>query len=230
MVSIPLHQTTNSGSPNFSRWASLEFLLDLSEIHELFQRLKPFHILSPYAGENQDPFCQTEQEFLSAYEQYLSALKGKEKIDLSLYRKMFTTFFSRNIEDIYRVPLASGKEMLKIERPFIQIKPIVLNVSSIDQSIHVSALNPTGILWGLQASFPQLFQKPNSADIDKVNPKEDVNAELFKTLRGYIREKTKPVKFEVQDREIQTNFRVGEKCLEWIHQHSGLSKHMKITV
>ncbi len=233
MASIPLlPQTTNqqaAGNPNFSRWVSLDFLIDLDEMKAFLKELDPFHLLSSTPIQKEDPFYLSQEDFLDAYSYYISELKEGRIPELARYKFYFHLFLTTHLDGIFRRAVSEEKEILKIEIPTLLVRPICLNFSRVDQSIRVGPLNPEGILWGLQISFPQLIQKARSPEIEPIKPQNDPNAMLFKKVRGWIRTHTKPALFKVSGKEISVPIRLGKKCLSWINSHPQFKEHLSIS-
>jgi len=233
MTSIPLlPQTTDQiieGNPNFSRWVSLDFLIDLDEMRAFLKELEPFHLLSSTPIQSEDPFYLSQQDFLNAYSYYISELKEGRVPDPKRYKPYFHLFLTTLLDGVLRREVGSGKEILKISIPTLLVRPICLNLSKVDQSIRVGPLNPEGILWGLQISFPQLMQKAGAADIEPIKPQADPNAMLFKKVRGWIRSHTKPTLFKVNEKEVSVPIRLGKKCLSWINSHPQFKEQLSIS-
>lgn len=229
MALIPQLQKTDP-LPNFSRWVSLDFLLDLSEMEMLLKELEPSLLLSSTPMGKNNPFYLEKKTFLEAYSYYISKLKNQKIPEISRYKSLFYFFITQDLENIYRHEVIKGREVLKIYKPTLLVKPISLQYSKVDHSVRVGPLNPNGILWGLQVSFPQLMQEGGSPDIKTINPQVNENANLFKTLRRWIRAQTKPVSFKVQNEKIILPIRLGKNCSCWISKHPQLALQPELNI
>jgi hypothetical protein len=233
MVSIPLLPKTDSllsSSPNYSRWASINFLIDDLEMQALFKELAPFHLLSSTPLDSDLPFYLKQEKFLEIYHYYIDSLRQGKIPDPKVYKFYFIFFISRSLTDIHRMQVLEGVEVLKIVKPTLLIKPICFQYSKMDHSLRVVPLNPEGILWGLQVSFPQLIQKANSNEIEPINPKIDENALVFKTFRQWIRSHTSPQSFEILGKKQSPSIRLGHHCHSWIAHHPQLLLHPEIKI
>jgi hypothetical protein len=86
-------------------------------------------------------------------------------------------------------------------------------------------LSPESISWGLQISYPQLYQDPKTRQIAKVTSVlEFSNTALFAKLLKWIRSATLPTPFEVKGVRINSSIRVGKKSLVWIKSHPQLKQ------
>ncbi|MCH9634132.1 MAG: hypothetical protein S4CHLAM7_08750 [Chlamydiae bacterium] len=231
MALIPLQQTLNTGPikrAHFSKWVSLEILLDAPEMTHLFEILEPVHLISSTPLNKENPFYLQKSLFIEKYDYYVSQLKKGQVPDLSTYKSYFYLFLSTYLEGISRFEVQPNKEVLSLNTPTLTLKPICLHFSKADHSIRVGPLNPNGILWGLQLSFPHLMQAPNSHEITPISPQTNPNAKLFKQIRTWVRSNTKPVQFHTCGHEIKTNFRLGKGCYEWIIKHPQIPSSLTI--
>lgn len=233
MVLIPLLPKTDSllsSSPGYSRWTSIDFLIDDLEMEALFKELSPFHLLSSTPLHSDFPFYLKQEEFLKVYRSYIHSLRERKIPDSNTYKAYFIFFISRSLKEIHRMQVLEGREVLKIVKPTLHIKPICLQYSKMDHSLRVVPLNPQGILWGLQVSFPQLIQKTKGGEIEAINPKIDENALLFKSFRGWIRNHTRPQNFEILEKKQNLSIRIGLQCQSWITHHPQLLLYPEIKI
>lgn len=231
MASIPLQQTTNlknKAHPNFSRWVSLDFLIDEEAMGRFVTELQPFELLSSTPLDLENPFYLEKSLFLETYSYYISQLKQGKTPDFNHFKAYFHLFITQSLEHIYRLEVAENREILKVFTPTILVKPICLQYSKMDQSLRIGPLNPQGILWGLELSFPQLIQQPGSPEIEQVNPKSNPNALLFKKMRSWIRTHTSPTTFTVEGKDLSHPIRLGKNCLSWINKHPHLQKDISV--
>ena len=79
------------------------------------------------------------------------------------------------------------------------------------------------IQWGIQFSFPYLFQNVNMEVIKVREGALFPNASLFKQIQKWMRYHTSPTTFEVEGKEINVPIRLGNKCKTWINFHPQLA-------
>lgn len=223
MTSLPLHPNSNPPSAHYSKYNHLDVLLSEEEMQRLFTFLKPLTLLSITSLNEKNPFVLSKEDFLKAYSNYIQALKNSKKPPFTSFRSTFHGHWTYSLEGIYRLK-QGNRERLYLDSPTLMIKPICIQVSEVDSSIHVGPLTPQGILWGLRFSFPSLYQKAGSHDITQVNPKTHSNGQLFKDLRAFVRSETLVPSFEKNGTLINSTIRLGKECFSWINQHPDLSE------
>jgi len=180
--SIP-HLSPNGNLENsqakFSKWISLDVLIDENEIQSLFENLSPLFLLTMQNLSPKTPFLLELGKFLKVYQTYISLLKNGEHPILKDFKKVFYLFLSANLDDLYIRSIGADKEALIFNTPLIEVRPISLTLSSVDQSIRSMPVHPNGILWGLRFSFPQMIQKAGTHDIEQIDFQKHPNGILF---------------------------------------------------
>ena len=85
-------------------------------------------------------------------------------------------------------------------------------------------MSPGSIHWGIQFSYPQIFQRGNV--FTKVSdPQQFPNTSLFTKLVQWLRTHTVPTTFIWEGKKIATPFRLGKQCFSWINAHPQLKEH-----
>ncbi len=230
MTQIPLLQNFNSASPHFSRWMHLDVLIDTEEMKSLFDFLGSFNMLSTtQIASCKNPFIVDNSQFLDIYEKYIQELKHGKEPSVSEFRPWFHLHWTTTLEGIARVELTKTLQKLYIPIPTILIKPICLQVSGVDHTIRISSIYPGGYFWGLRFSFPGLFQPVNSHTIEKLNPNNHPNANLFKQLRVWLRKETlSPLFTPPLKLDSSIYLRLGNQCREWIKLYKGKDKEFSV--
>ena len=76
------------------------------------------------------------------------------------------------------------------------------------------------ITWGLQFSYPQIYQDPVTLEISKADRNEELsNSELFKNLIRWQRLTTRPTPFLTEKGLENIPIRIGKSCFSWINNH-----------
>jgi hypothetical protein len=85
------------------------------------------------------------------------------------------------------------------------------------------------ISWGIQFSYPQLYQDEN-CQIQVVKPgPEFPNTVLFQKMQRWIRQHTIPTPFLTPYQRINAPIRMGRQVLNWINNHPQLkAKNLSI--
>ncbi len=197
----------------------LPVLLNLEEMSALFAALDKSMLYDV-----QNVVATTEGSishalFLERYKNYLQAVwEEKEPLYRTLSPAISTTekAFKRTAVDENRI-------MIKPVLPIIQIQPHNIGFSHVDQTFRSMVFGPQSIAWGVQFSYPTLYQNPKTFAIEKIDD-QFPNTALFHTLRRWIREHTRPTPFLVEGKKVNVPVRLGKSAFEWAQTHPQLKK------
>ena len=208
-----------------TKWLKIQLLIDAGEMENLFTALGPFEIFIAGAVTDKGGGKVAQEDFLKVYSQYIQTLKaGKIPLE-SDFRQFFSSVFTKDNGALFTMPLGSEKQLLRLAKPVIQLQPHSLDYSTHDQKFRAMVYGLESVLWGLQFSYPQLFQDPETKDALQVDVSPYFpNTELFRNLQRWVRGHTVPTPFLVEGKKINVPMRLGLNCLEWINHHPQLSK------
>ena len=214
-----------------SKWLQTQILIDSDEMSALFDYLnlgttvsglKPFYIyqtsLLTKPGEEEIP----QSLFLSVYKDYIDQLKNQQDPTDPLFRKVFSSVFTASSDTVYVIPFPSEKQLVRIFSPVIQLQAHQMDYFHLDHKFRSMSLGSQAISWGIQFSYPQLYENPATHQPEKVG-EQCQNTELFKMLQKWIRLNTIPTPFEVNGMRINSPMRLGKKSLAWINRHPQLN-------
>ena len=204
---------------NASKWLKIQVLLDAEEMEELFLELSPFFLFN-VSQILRNPEIPAEK-FLESYRIYCSSLReeSKPKVDLPTFSAAMTT----DLSGLYALQVRPGEWMAKIIKPAIQIQYHQFLPSRVDGGFHPMIHGPESVSWGLQFSYPQLFQDPHSKEYLKIDDSEMFpNTQLYSKLAKWMRAHTVPATFVWNAVKKATPLRLGKKCFSWIGHHSQL--------
>jgi hypothetical protein len=120
-------------------------------------------------------------------------------------------------------PERHTKYLIKPIRPVIQLQGHHFFYSTLDEKFHPMVLGPDSVTWGIQFSYPQIYQHPQSHLYAKVDDSLDFpNTALFRRLTQWMREHTTATPFIVQEKRTNSPIRLGKKCFSWIAKHPQL--------
>ena len=92
-------------------------------------------------------------------------------------------------------------------------------------------LSTESVTWGIQFSYPQLYQDPKSYRITKVvDSSEFPNTSVFARMLKWLRHHTLPTPFSVDGQRVNVPIRIGRSCLEWIHMHPQLKEQHSLCI
>jgi hypothetical protein len=208
-----------------SKWLKCPVLMDMDEMQALFTVLGDFGIFMTSSVLSNQEGLLDPQVFLNKYNDYIEDLKqGKLPIEGEI-RPFFTSSFSIDPKALYFVPLSSSQRLLKIQQPVIQLQHHKFDYSPLDGKFRSMVLGPSSIFWGIQFSYPQLYQDPSTFQVQQVAEGDAFpNTALFRALQRWVRHHTAATPFLVQGKRTNVPIRLGKKCFEWINKHPQLKQ------
>jgi hypothetical protein len=214
------------GMLQVSKNIKTQVLLDRDEMDKLFETLGPFFICPVSAAVTPDQTFISKELFLEKYGTYVAALKEGKLADEAALKPLFSSIFSASSEALYAMEVPGKKLRIKATRPVIQLQAHHFFISTIDGRIHPMVLSKESISWGLQFSYPQIYQHPRTAQIAKVEVSDQFpSSALFVKLVRYLRAHSLPTPFWFRGQRINSPIRIGKKCLGWINRHPQLAAH-----
>ena len=206
-----------------SKWLKIQVLLDPEEMEELFKMLNnPYIVVVSEPVEPQDAVIPASV-FLDRYKDYVHLLRQGQIPLTDDFRRYFSCAISQTLDAFYAIPAGGLKYLIKPNKPVIQMQAHHFFYSDLDKKFHPMVLSSDSISWGLQFSYPQLFQSPKTRQIEKVtDTPEFPSSALFSTLSKWMRSATLPTPFEVNGTRANSPIRIGKKSLDWIKTHPQL--------
>lgn len=206
-----------------SKWLEHPFLLDFEEMQELVSIMGEVFFCPAGVPVGHKEFLVLKETFLARYRDYIECLKKKRPLKDKELRRYFCQYVTSSLEMMYALKIGEDRFLIKPQKPIIQMQYHQFFVSKLDGKFHSMVLSEDSISWGIQLSYPQIYQDPNLASYSKVIESEEFpNTSLFKKIIQWLRYNTIPTPFELEGKRTNATFRIGKKCLPWIHQHSGL--------
>lgn len=206
-----------------SKWQKLPTLLDVNEMRDLFSFLGQFWIvrisgLIPIGEE-----IISQEEFLDAYANYISSIKNAGVSTDSRLRSYFSAILTTFPDALYSVKINEEKQLIKVLQPVVQLQAHYCNYSQADSTFRSMVIGSVGcISWGLQFSYPHLYQDEYHQAITVREVPQFPNTALFKRLQQWIRHQTIAAPFIVEGKKVIVPIRLGKECLSWINSHPHL--------
>lgn len=216
--SLPLKAAVDT-SLQASKWQKCPVLLDCNEMKELILFLGQFWMvqisgLIPIGQE----FISTD-DFLDVYCCYIESLKrGELPVDVRL-RSHFSSVWTTTLEALYAVQINQEKCLVKISEPVIQLQAHRFDYSTADGKFRSMVLGMDSIFWGIQFSYPHLYQNANLEVFTVREGPQFPNTALFKRLQQWMRSHTIATPIEVEGKKVNVPIRLGKQCLSWINAH-----------
>jgi len=204
-----------------SKWISHHFLISSEEFKDLLDLFNTDYVF-PIGRVFRNLKGDFKQELIEAYGKTLEMLK-KNEIELRLLKQSLPVAISKSPEAFYLFNPKKDAYTVKISKPVLQLQLNMFRYSSFDQTIRLNTLGDDCIFWGFKLSYPQIFQDPVSNKIHKIDATFE-NFSYFAQIRKWMRDKTSPVRFIIEQKKIASALRIGKKCFSWIHLHPQLKK------
>jgi hypothetical protein len=208
-----------------SKWIKVQVLLDGSEMRQLIHTLGPLFCIVVSEAVKGDEALISLSAFLEKYEEYVSLLKQGQVPQSDAFRRFFSCALSTSLDICYAIVVGDNKFLIKPTRPILQLQTHHFFYSDLNGKFHPMVLSPESISWGLQISYPLLFQDPVTGQVAKViDSPAFPNTAIFTQLRRWIRSFTLPTPFEVNAMRIHSTIRIGKQALVWIKNHLQLKQ------
>ncbi len=224
-MDIRIGSPKTEGILQVSKWLKVQVLLDLEEMQQLVQMLGTLYFVVVSEPVKQDEAVIFPNLFLDKYAAYIALLKQGQVPNVDEFRRFFSCAISSTLETFYAIPAGNEKFLIKPKKPVLQLQAHHFFYSDLDGKFHPMVLSTGSISWGLQISYPQLFQDPATRKVVKIVDSPDFpNTALFSKLLKWMRSFTLPTPFEVHGTRINAPIRIGKKSLAWIKNHPQLKQ------
>lgn len=208
-----------------SKWLQIQMLIDSHEMENLFHALGDFHIFLAGAICLAGTEEISKENFLQTYARYIELLKNATIPEEREFRAYFSAVFTLHRDHLFQRPVSNGKSLIRVAKPCIQLQLNRIAYSEADGKFRPMVFGQESFLWGIQFSYPQLYQEPLSKEIFSVKDGTQFpNTGLFRKLHRWCREETVPTPFQVGLKKTNTPMRLGKACFAWIAAHRQLTE------
>lgn len=229
--SLKLEIRPAQGALQASKWLQLQMLISAEELRELFEELGPLYLVKNSAIAPMEELILTREQFLERYASYIAALMRGELPDLKSYRRSFTLIATEALDALFANRVEEERYLVKVARPIVQIQAHAIHYSKLEKKFRSMVFGPDSITWGLQFSYPQIYQDPETMRIEKANEEGGCrNAALFRSIQKWTRGATEPTPFVAEGERINVPMRLGKGCFSWINSHPQLRECKGIEV
>lgn len=227
---IPVRSTVGP-TLQASKWQKCPLLIDVDEMRELLAVLGEFWMVQISGVIPIGQEIISHEAFLDAYQHYILALKQGEQATDSRLRSYFSSVWTTFLEALYTVPVNEKAHLVKVQQPVIQLQAHRFDYSLADQTFRSMVLGVDSIQWGVQFSYPHLYQDENLNVFTVREGEQFPNTTLFKRLQKWVRDKTIATPFEVGGKRVNVPIRLGKQCLSWINTHPQLqTKGLRVVI
>jgi hypothetical protein len=205
-----------------SKWLKHSMLLNLEEMRAFLSALGSFMLVPASGLVTEESWQVSELEFLEKYGLYLEWMKLHPTLPPIPLRRFFSLMLSTSSDAFYAVAIPDGKIAIKQALPVVQIQLYHCFFSSYDHQIRSMVASPDSFGWGLQISYPQIYEDPKTHQYSKVLLEEGFpNSKLFKEIVSWLRKNTQPVALQ-EDGRAYAPFRIGKFSKDFRESHAGL--------
>lgn len=207
-----------------SKWQKCQVLLDSEEMENLFESLGEFELYRCGSVTPEGESLLSQAQFLEKYQEYVSELKKGGIPDVNVYRPFFSAIMTSTPDAIFAIPVEGNKELVRVAKPIVQLQVLNVHYSTLDGKFHGGVFGKDSIVWGLQFSYPQLYQDPKTKQVEQVrnDTKQFPNSLLFSRLQKWMRQNSIPTPFIAQGVKVNVPIRIGKRALSWINTHPQL--------
>lgn len=207
-----------------SQWIQTQVLLDREELEALFAEISPFYLCLTGSVRSKEEELISPADFLAIYAEYVDALKQGKLPLPSQYRPFFSPILTCQSACLYALAIDENRRLIRPSRPVIQTQAHFFGYSPLDKKVRPMVMGKDSVTWGLQFSYPRLWQHPETKEIKTIGESDEFpNTALFTKIRRWIRRETIPTSFLTQDALIRSSIRLGKRCLSWINRHPQLA-------
>jgi hypothetical protein len=220
--SIPLRQVLTPPL-QASRWQKSPLLVDVDEMQSLLVALGQFWIVQVSGVMPLGQEMISQDSFLEVYRHYIEALKKGENPTDSRVRPYFSAIFTTYLDALYAVQVNPGHGLVKVLQPVVQLQAHRFDYSSADGTFRSMVMGNDSIPWGIQFSYPHLYQNENLEVLTVREGAQFPNTSLYKKLQQWVRVHTIATPFEIEGKRVNVPIRLGKQCLTWINTLSQLT-------
>ena len=226
MIPLELKSKENLSPIKISKFIEINVLLDKKELSALFEHLRDFVLLQTAKVVNSTNFQITKDQFISHYDEYIKAISEISSTDEGESKdataKNLTLAMSEGFSEVRAAEVQKDKYLLRPIKPIIQIRPHSFHFIKETEKFHSMVMGEDKAYFGLQFSYPQIFQDQNTHEVIHTLKTNDPNTELFKKIRLWIRHNTKPTPFLFNGKKIVSTIRIGKECTSWVNNLKNL--------
>jgi hypothetical protein len=222
---IPIKSPTKEPVLQVSKWLKLQLLIEVDEMSELMKALAPFWICSTSAVSRRGEGFITPESFLEVYSEYVASLKKGLVPDEMQFKRIVPSAWTATLDALFAVAVGEEQQLIRVAKPVIQLQSHRFDYSALDGKFRSTALGKETVSWGIQFSYPQLYQDGNTREVIQLNDGDAYeNTALFKKMQRWVRQHTMATPFQVEGERVNVPIRLGKGCLNWINDHPQLQQ------
>lgn len=214
-MTLRISKLADEGVYQASKWLKYQMLIDGDELKSLFDAIGEFWVFPMTGVVDGKPI--DHDFFIKEYRTWIEGLQNGRIPTSEQLRRLLACVFTDDLEALWLQEISSTKFLTKIQKPVVQVQTHYFSYSEVDDVFRPMSMGKESIFWGLQFSFPQIYQDPKSMELRKAE-----EGSLFRKIQLWMREATRATPFIVKAKKTNSPIRLGKKCFSWIHKHPQL--------
>lgn len=214
-MTLRISHPSNEGVYQASKWLKCQALLDGEEMAHLLNALGFFSIYPVTGIVDGRPI--PHPFFIEEYTRWIQGLKEGIVPTPQQLRRLMACVFTDDLDALWLQEVGQGRFLTKIAKPVVQVQTHYFSYSALDNVFRPMSMGLDSIFWGLQFSFPQIYQDPKTMELCEVE-----EGALFRKLQLWMREKTRATPFVVEGKRMNSPIRLGKQCFSWVNRHPQL--------
>lgn len=198
-----------------SKWVKCQALLDAQEMKDFLEALGNFWIFPVTGFVDGNPISKAF--FVEEYSRWMAKLKEGIVPSPEDLRHLMAAVFVDDLESLWLQEVSPNKFITKIAKPIVQVQSHYFSYSSEDGEFRSMSMGKESVFWGLQFSYPQIYQDPKTMEFCEVK-----GGALYRKIQLWMRENTRATPFLVDGKKVNVPIRLGKQCFSWIHKHPQL--------
>lgn len=211
---LRLSTLKQEGTYQAAKWLKVQALVTREELSALFAVWRPFS-LHPLTGIVEVAEVNPEK-FLDAYGEWILALQGGQVPTAPSLRKWLAIAATATEDALWLQQVGEGRFLVKIREPVVQIQAHHFAISG--GEVRPGVMGSHTIFWGLQFSFPTVYQSQATGDLIQVD-EAFPNMRLWAAMRQWVRDWTRPTPFMIDGKRVMSPIRIGNG---WLGGHPQL--------
>lgn len=191
-----------------SKWIRHAVLLSVEQMQELILDSFLFFVSGQIVPQGEEQI--SKDQFLGRYAEYIAS-KGRPQASL---KRALQLFITSSLDPLYKVEI-QNQCMVKERLPVIQLIPQSC-FFSLDGNLVFGVSHQNGFSFGLQFSYPQVYEHPHTHQFHKVFLESGFpNSADFKKILQWIRSHTEIVRVKGS----HVPLRIGKKSKQLLENH-----------
>lgn len=208
------------GNFQAAKWMKLQMLIDANGLNSLLKALQPLQIVSLSSVGSMEQLFLSSEQYVASYAGWIERLKQGLLPEESELRPYQATAWVMDEESVWLQEIPKQRFMAKVCKPVLVVQIHFMGYSTVDGEFRPMVLSKESLFWGLQFSFPQVYQDPKTGQLLEVEEKE-----IFSVLRRWSRDHTVPTPMLANGKKVNLPIRLGKECFSWIDRHPQLMQH-----